>query len=190
MQIKEAFPSLSVDKVEKIIKVKNSSEGEKKPRVNMITRELSRKQVIIPMAKLNAKLIINLANHYISNINKCLKIIKSDVVVDFICSTNNGLIITMNKPANASNLDMIKKYLKDIQNINLDSINCLHLSKSKLYLKIVGLPHVMEQGVISPNFIKGILKESYLFKDVMLVSKPCIIKASPKSNMAVIWVDI
>ena len=29
-----------------------------------------------------------------------------------------------------------------------------------------------------------------LFKDATLASKPCIIKASPKSNKAVVWVDI
>jgi len=59
--IKEAFPSLSANEVEKMIKAKNSSEGQRKPRINMTTRELSQKQVIIPIAKLNAELIINSA---------------------------------------------------------------------------------------------------------------------------------
>jgi len=76
--------------------------------------------------------------------DKCLKNIKSDIIADFICLTNNRLIITMNKLANTFDLDMIKKYIKNIQNINLDSIDCLCLPKSKLYLKIIGLPHVME----------------------------------------------
>ena len=30
----------------------------------------------------------------------------------------------MNKLANTSDLNMIEKYIKNIQNINLDSINC------------------------------------------------------------------
>ena len=124
LQLKEAFPSLSVDEVGKIMKAKNSSEGKKKPKINIMTRELSRKQVIISMAKLNAKLIINSANLHISNINKCLKKIKSDIITDFIHLTNNRLIITMNKLANTSNLNMIEKYIKNIQNINLDLINC------------------------------------------------------------------
>ena len=173
-----------------MMKAKNSSKRKKKPRVNMTTRRLFRKQVIIPIAKLNTELIINSANHHISNINKCLKNIKSDVVADFICSTNDRLIIIINKPANASNLNMIEKYLENIENINSDSINCLCLPKSKLYLKIIGLSHVTEQGVISSNIIEDILKKSHLFKDIMLASKPCIIKASPKSDMVVIWVDI
>ena len=124
LQLKEAFPSLSVDEVGKIMKAKNSSEGKKKPKINIMTRELSRKQVIISMAKLNAKLIINSANLHISNINKCLKKIKLDIITDFIHSTNDKLIITMNKLANTSDLNMIEKYIKNIQNINLDSINC------------------------------------------------------------------
>ena len=48
----------------------------------------------------------------------------------------------------------------------------------------------MEQGIITPDIIEGTLKESHLFEDIMLVSKLCIIKASPKSDMVVIWVDI
>ena len=142
------------------------------------------------MVKLNTELIINLANLHISNINKCLNNIKSDIITDFICLTNDRLIITMNKLANTSDLDTIKKYIKNIQNINLNSIDCLHLPKSKLYLKIVRLPHIMEQDVIISDIIEGILKESHLFKNIMLASKPYIIKVSPKSNMVVIWVDI
>ena len=57
-------------------------------------------------------------------------------------------------------------------------------------MKIIGLPYKIDQGVITPGFIKGVLKDIHLFKDVMLASKPCVIKASPKSDMMVVWVDI
>jgi len=57
-------------------------------------------------------------------------------------------------------------------------------------MKIIGLPYKINQDVISPDFIEGVLKETHLFKGVVLASKPCIIKASPKSDMAVVWVDI
>ena len=36
LHIKEVFPSLLADEVEKIIKAKNSSEGQNKPRINMV----------------------------------------------------------------------------------------------------------------------------------------------------------
>ena len=75
---------MSADEVGKILKVKNSGKSNRKPKINMITRELSRKEVIIPMAKLNAELIVNSAHTHIFNVNKCLKNSKSDIVADFI----------------------------------------------------------------------------------------------------------
>ena len=186
LQVKEAFPALLVNKVEKVLKISNSREGRKKPRINMMTRGLSRKEVIILMAKHIAELIVNSAHIHIINVNKCLKNSKSDIVTDFIHITNNGIIITTNKPANNLNLSTIEKYLKSIQNVDSDSIESLYLPKSKLYMKIIGLPYKIEQDIISPDYIEGVLKETHLFKDVVLASKPCIIKVSPKSDMAVV----
>jgi len=184
------FPSLSVDEVGKMLKVKNKGKGNKKPRINMTTRGPSRREVIIPITKPNTELIVNLAHIHISNINKCLKNSKSDIITDFIQTTNNGIVITTNKPANDINLSTIKKYLKNVKNVNPDSIEISCLPKSKLYMKIIGLPHKIEQGVITPDYIEGVLKDMHLFKDIILASKLCIIKALPKSDMAVVWVDI
>ena len=147
----------------------------------MTTKGPLRKQIIIPMAKLNTELIINLASSNITNINKCLKNTKSDIIVD---------IITTNKPANMSDLLIIKKYMKNINNINLDNIDYSHLLKSKLYLKIIGLLHNMENGVLTLEVIEGVLKDSHLFENVVLASKPQVIKVFPKSNIAVVQVDL
>ena len=134
--------------------------------------------------------MINSAHTHIINVNKCLKNSKSDIVADFIYITNNGIIITTNKPANNLNLSTIEKYLKSIQNVDSDSIESPCLPKSKSYMKIIELPYKIEQNVIFPDYIEGILKETYLFKDVVLASKPCVIKVSPKSDIAVVWVNI
>jgi len=142
------------------------------------------------MAKHIAELIVNSAHIHIANINKCLRNSKSDIVADFIRSTNNGIVITTNKPANDLNLSTIEKYLKSIQNVNSDLIESPCLPKSKSYMKIIGLPYKINQDVISSDFIEGVLKETHLFKGVVLASKPRIIKVSPKSDMAVVWVDI
>jgi len=152
----------------------------------MTTRELLRKEVIILMAKMNTELIINSAHIHISNVNKCLKNSKSNIVADFIHITNNRIIIIINKLANVLDLSTIEKYLKNIKNVNSDSIEGSCLPKSKLYMKIIGLPYKTDQGVITPDYIEGVLKELHLFKDVMLASKPRVIKASPKSNIAVV----
>ena len=190
LQVKEVFPSLLADEVGRILKAKNSSESKKKPKLNMMTREPSRKEVIVPMTKSNAELIMKSAHTHITNINKYLKNSKSDIITDFIHISNNGIIITMNHPANILDLSTIKNFLKNIDNINLDSIEGPHLLKSKSFIKIIGLPYNSELGVITPDFIEGVLKETHLFKDVALALKPYVIKAFPKSDMAVVWVDI
>ena len=190
LRIKDTFPELSADDVERIIKVTNSNKEQRKPKINMTTKGPLRKQIIIPMAKSNTKLIINSASSNITNINKYLKNIKSDIIADFIHLTNDGVIITTNKPANMSDLSTIKKYVKNINNINSDNIDCPHLPKSKSYLKIIGLPHNTENGMLTPEVVKGVLKDSHLFENVVLASKPRVIKVSPKSDMAVVWVDL
>ena len=110
--VKKPFPSLSVDEVGKMLKAKNSGKGNKKPRINMITRRPSRREVIISMTKPNAELIVHSAHIHTSNINKCLKNSKSDIIADFIHITNNGIIITTNKLVNNLDLSTIKKCLK------------------------------------------------------------------------------
>ena len=146
IQVKEAFPELSADEVGKMLKAKNNNGGTKKPKINMTTRGQSRREVIIPMAKSNAELIVNSAQIHISNINKCLKNSKSIIVADFIHYNASGIIITMNTSANDLDLSTIKNYLKNVQNVNPDFIESSCLPKSKSYMKIVGLPYSSELG--------------------------------------------
>ena len=82
--MKKVFPTLSADKVGKMLKAKNSGGGTKKSKINMTTRGQSRRDVIIPITKANAELIINSAHIHVSNVNKCLKNSKSDTFADFI----------------------------------------------------------------------------------------------------------
>jgi len=57
-------------------------------------------------------------------------------------------------------------------------------------MKIIRLPYSSKLGVMTPDIIEGVLKDLHLFKDTILASKPRVIKASPKSNKAVVWIDI
>jgi len=188
--IKDIFSKLSVNDIGRIIKVTNGNEGRKKPRINMTTKGPLRKQIIIFMAKSNAKLVNKSASSNITNINKYLKNTKSVIIADFICLTNDGVIITTNKPANMSDLSIIEKYVKNINNINLDNIDCPRLSKSKSYLKIIGLPHNIENGMLTPEVVEGVLKDLHLFENVVLASKPRVIKVFSKSDMVVVWIDL
>ena len=80
-------------------------------------KALSRKQVIVFMSTNNISRVISKTNAHISNINQLLKEVKSEVSVDFIHSHNKGLLLTTNKVAISSDLNIIEKYLKDSNNI-------------------------------------------------------------------------
>lgn len=62
----------------------------------MTTKDPSRNQIIIPMNINNSKRVITQANKHISNINKLLKDVKSNVYADYIHFDNKGIIITTN----------------------------------------------------------------------------------------------
>ena len=142
--------------MDKILKVKNSNEGKMKPKLNMMTRGPSRKEIIILMTKSNAELIMKSAHKHITNINEYLKNSNLDIITDFIHLSNNRVIITTNCPADATELSRIENFLKKIDNIDPVSIKVLCLSKSKSYMKIVGLSYNSELGVITSNFIEGV----------------------------------
>jgi len=67
-------------------------------------------------------------NTYISNINKLLKRVKSKISVDFIWSDNKRLLITTNKVATTSDLNIVKKYIKNLNNVDFNDIMSLRLS--------------------------------------------------------------
>jgi len=76
-------------------------------------------------------------------------------------------------------------------------ISChLVFLNQKSYLKILGIPYLIEGTnilitiPITSSIVENIIKTTYIFNDMCLTSKPCVIKASPKSDMVVIWVDI
>ena len=43
---------------------------------------------------------------------------------------------------------------------------------------------------INSEFIELVIKFNHIFNNLLLASKLRVIKASPKSDMAVIWIDI
>jgi len=71
-----------------------------------------------------------------------------------------------------SDLLIIEKYMKNINNINSDNIDCSCLPKSKSYLNIIGIPHNTENSVLTLEVVEGVLKDSHLFENIVLASKP------------------
>ena len=58
MKIKEAFLNLSVNKISEIYKVINKLSQKEKPKINITTKRLSRKQIIIFMGANNTKRVM------------------------------------------------------------------------------------------------------------------------------------
>ena len=139
------------------------------------------------MSLLNTNRFMAKSNQHITNINRLLKNVKSDVLANFICTDNKEMIITTNKVATNSNLKVIENYIK-----NVDEVISPRLFQSKSYLKILGISYYIKDTnlPITLDIIEKIIQATYIFNDVVLISQPHIIKVSSKSDMFVIWVDI
>ena len=83
LKIKEAFSTLkakSIDNIQRMIK----GDGRPKPCINMTTKGPSRKQVIVLMNKENKKNFMKENSAHVTNMNRVLKNIKLEVMVDFM----------------------------------------------------------------------------------------------------------
>ena len=188
IKIKETFPSIGAKEVDRINNiVKDSSKPN--PHIQMITKSLSRKQVIIPMSNDNNVKFMKNSLIYITNINRNLRNAKSEVLVDFICSNPLGVTIVTNKVSLPSDLLIIEKYVKNLENINLSQVDSPCLPQSKSYLKIIGIFYFLHgnmQDCLSLSNIESIIKQNKIIDNINLVSKPRVIKVSPKLDMAII----
>ena len=190
IKIKDNFPNLLAKKIEEVYKVLNKPKKDK-PRLNITTKGLSRRQVLVSMSLNNSEKLIMLFSKHMANINRALKDIKSDVVGNFICTNNRGLTITTNKVASTLDLNTIEKYIKNIKNVNvvnLDDVMLLRLLQSKSYLKILEILYLIENIniPISADVIEKILQLTQIFNNIVFMSKPHVIKAFPKLDMTVI----
>jgi len=127
LKIKEIFSKLQTSKIDNIHKIINGI-GKLKPKVNMMTKGPSRKQMIIPMSNKNKVKFMESSSKYIANLNRALKNIKSDVIANFVCIDQSGITIVTNKVATPLDLQTIKRYIKNANQINLDNIKTPQLS--------------------------------------------------------------
>ena len=138
----------------------------------MITKSLSRKQIIILMSSINSERSMAISNKYVANINRLLKDIKSDIMADFIWADYKCLVITTNKVAATLNLNTIESYIKNINAIDFNKVMSSKFLQSKLYLKILGIPYFIENTNLPIIFktVKKLLQTIYIFNDIILTS--------------------
>ena len=84
LKIKENFPKLLNKKIEEINKTIFSNADKPRPRINIMTKDFSRKQIIIPMSIDNANKFMLVSSKHIANLNCSLRSTKTDLMVDFI----------------------------------------------------------------------------------------------------------
>jgi len=193
LKIKETFPSLNAQKIDQVNSIVNGQNKEK-PRIKMTTKGPSRKQIIIPMSNDNIVSFMKNSSTHVANINRSLRNAKTDVLVDYIRSDNAGISVIVNKIAQQSDISIIDNYIKNSNNINSLQVEDARLPMSKSYLKITGIPYYPysdnHQTKLSSDDIQNILKQNHIFDNISLASKPRVIKISPKSDMALVWIDI
>jgi len=118
-KIMKMFSKLQVRKINNIHKIINDI-GKPKSKVNMTTKRPSRKQVIIPINNKNKTRFIESSSKHIANLNRVLKNIKSDVMANFVYMDQAGIIT--NKVTTFLNLQIIKRYIKNTNQINSDNV--------------------------------------------------------------------
>ena len=192
LKIKKVFPALNAEKIDQ---VNNIVKGtiKSKPKIQMTTKEPSRKQIIIPISKENVNSFIKNSSLYISNINRQFRNAKSEILVNYIQAEPLGITVVTNKVSQPSDLMLINQYIKNSNDVNALQVDEPWLPKSKSYLKIIGIsyyPHNNSQECLTSNDIETVLKQNQIFNNISLASKPRVIKVSPKSDMFIVWIDI
>jgi len=188
LKIKEMFLNLSNNKIKQVQKVINRPNNKSKLRISMTAKGSSCKQVIIPMSNDIVKEFIKESNSHITNINRALKAIKSSTIADFIHVDSKEIVIITNNVVLGSDFQEIEKYIKNLLSSDADKVSSARLSQSKSYLKIVGISFIREKtnSCITSDEIEDVLKNNHIFNNIVLASKPRIIKMSFKSDMTII----
>jgi len=159
----------------------------KAKKVQFTTKRPSRKQTIIPVHNDLTESIMGNASTHVFQINTLLKNVKVLIHSEFICLCSGGIAIITNKVLNPSDLSIIGNYFKSVKGINSNDIPSPRLPQSKSYLKITGLPYLQaNSNKITSKNVTDFMKHIDLFENVSLTTKPRIIKASPKSDIAII----
>ena len=79
-----------------------------------------------------------------------------------------------NKVTTSSNLNIVEKYMKELNDVNLNDIMSPKLSQSKFYLKILDISYFIDNTNLSVIFdiIERVIKITYIFNNICYESRP------------------
>jgi len=138
----------------------------------MIIKDYSHKYIIIFIGFNNVERLMAQSNVHVTNINRSLKGIKSEVVVNFIRSDNKGIIVTTNKVVAISDLNVVEEYIKNLNNVNSSDVISSRLSQLKLYLKILDISYFVEDTnlFLTSDIVERVIETTHIFNDIVLAS--------------------
>ena len=96
LKIKEYFPALNTKQIDQVNNIVKDNQ-KPKPHIQIITKELLRKQIIISMSNDNNNTFMKNSVAHITSINRLFRNAKLKVAVDYIRSNPIGLSIITNK---------------------------------------------------------------------------------------------
>lgn len=70
----------------------------------------------------NIERVMAWSNVHVTNINRSFKDIKSEVVINFIELDNKDIVVITNKVVAISDLNIVKKYMKNLNDVNSSNV--------------------------------------------------------------------
>ena len=158
----------------------------------MTTQGPTRCQVLILLAPAAAEMVVANTALAVESCNKGLVSACSKLRVESVRKTWDGVSMSTNSVASVAELEVIKQWLKKTAGLGEITEVEPRLPQSKSFLKVLGVPYWDSKTSlpITPAQVAEALSSSPLFEGVTLASMPHIMKASPSSDMSVIWIDI
>ena len=158
----------------------------------MTTQKPTRHQVLIPSTPATAEMVVVIAVSAVEFCNKSLVNVHSKLRVELVRKAWDGVSMSTHSVASAAELEVIKQWLKKTAGLGKVTEVEPCLPQSKLFLKILDVPYWDSKTSlpITPAQVAEALSSSPLFEGVILASMSHIMKASPSSDMSVIWIDI
>jgi len=147
-----------------IHKVINNTDNKNKPKLDITTKSPLCKQIIIFIGSNSAKRVMAQSNIHISNINRSLKGIKLEIIVDFIRSNNKNIIFTTNKATATLDLNIVKEYLENLNDVDSSDLISLRLLYLKLYLKILSITYFIENTnlLLTFDIVEKVIKTTHI----------------------------
>ena len=101
-----------------------------------------------------------------------LKNVKLEILVNFIWSDNKGIIVITNNITAISDLNIIEKYVKNLNNTDSNNIISSRLLQSKSYLKILGISYCVEDTNLPINIdiVERVIQITHIFNNIVLAS--------------------